>query len=153
MSQRDHCGWGRFPSFKMTTVSRKCRCKKVCPYFHPCCCASWTSLNQVVPWSPGGQKFHPVCPRFPARVRVLPTPFPLRCLPMLCLHVASQQPNRHLLPTLLALYPTPLPILVQGSLYRHPSPIRRLQLCPCHLSWATDHVDCLPNIITQAHPI
>ena len=28
MTHQEHCGWGRFPLSKMTTISRTCRCRK-----------------------------------------------------------------------------------------------------------------------------
>ena len=41
MSHRGHRGWGRFPTYKMTTVSRTCRCRK------------WTSIAVLVAACPG----------------------------------------------------------------------------------------------------
>ena len=72
-----------------------------------------TTLNGTVPWFPGGQKLHPVCMQLLTRGRGFPTLSPLLLPPMLCLHVSSQQPEIHLLPVIIVLNSTPLPLLVR----------------------------------------
>ena len=72
---------------------------------------------------------------------------------MLCPHMSYHQHNRHLLPTLLTLDPPLLPLPVGGSLSRHLSPARHLQMSAHRLSWEADHAKCLPRIGPQAYPI
>ena len=83
-------------------------------YSHFCTCRrlSQTDLNGTVPRSPGSHKYHPVCSWFLNGGHGFPTQYPLCFPPMLCLHVPRQQPESHLLPAILALNPTPLPLLV-----------------------------------------
>ena len=72
---------------------------------------------------------------------------------MLCLHVSPQRHKRHLLPALLSLNPTPLPILVLRSRSRHPSPVRHLQLLPRRLEQAVDHSNCIHGVSLLTHPV
>ena len=127
--------------------------EKMYPHCHPCRRSSQTALNGTVPRSPGGQKCHPVCTRFLTGVHGFPTQSPLRFLPMLCLHVTRQQPESHLLPVLLSLNPTPLPLPVQMHRSLHPALVLRLLLCPLRLAQAADHSEYLTDIHLQAHPV
>ena len=88
------------------------RVEEMNPYRRPCCRLSQTPLNRAVRQYPGGQEGHPVGTWLPTRGHGFPMPSPIRFIPMMCLHLGFQQPNRHLLPTLHALYPNPLPLPV-----------------------------------------
>ena len=98
------------------------------PHRCPCCRPSRTPINGAVPRSPVGQEGYPVGTCLPTGVRVLPTLSLTRFLPMLYMHVARQRPERHILPSLRALYPTPLPLPVGSARSHHLSPVRRLRL-------------------------
>ena len=126
---------------------------KVYPHRCPYRCSSHTSLNWTVPQSPRVQEGHNVYLRFLAGGRGPPTPSPLRCPLMLCLHVSRQWPERHLLHVLLSMDPTLLSLQVGRYYSRHPYPVPRLQICPCRLVQAADHSDCLPDVSLQAHPV
>ena len=67
-------------------------------------------------------------------------------------HVTRHRPNRHLLPALLTLHPSLIPLPVGRALYRHPLPMHHLRLGPCILEWTADHYECLTDIGLQAHP-
>ena len=123
------------------------------PYCHPLGRLSRTLRNGTVPRSPGGCKGHPASTRFFTEGRGFPTPPTPRFSPMLCLHVSRQRLEQHLLPALRALNPTPLPLLLRRPHSRYPSPVRRLQLRPCRLAWASDHVECLTDGSIQANPV
>ena len=127
--------------------------EEIDPHRRPRRCPSRTPLNGEVPRSPGGWEGHHVGTWIPTRGRGFSTPYPTLFLPMLRLHVSCQKLELYLLPALHALYPTPLPIPVGSPRYSHPSPVRRLQLCYRLLSCMADHLDCLPNIGLQAHPV
>ena len=123
------------------------------PHRCPCRRPSWTPLDRSVPRFPGGQEGHPVGTWLPARGLGFPIAYPTRFLSMLRLQMERQKPERHLLPVLNALYPNPLPIQVGSPLSRHLSPICRLYLSSCRLSWVEDHFECLLDIDIQAHPV
>ena len=127
--------------------------EKLHPRCRPRRRSSRTSLDWGVLSSSCGREGHPLCPRFPVGGHGFPTPSPLLCLPMLCLHVSLQRPKRHLLPTPLALDPTPLPLPVRMDLSHHPSNVSRLRLLPRRLEWAADHTNFLPDFSPQNHPI
>ena len=153
MSQRGNRGWGRFPSSKMIKISRKCRWEK---------CTHIAVLIAALPIHPSTGQFHSphvfrkaimyIYGSSPGAVAP-PTPSPLRCPLMLCLHVSRQWPERHLLHVLLSMDPTLLSLQVGRYYSRHPYPVPRLQICPCCLVQAADHSDCLPDVSLQAHPV
>ena len=69
MLHQGHRGWGRFPSSKMTTVSRTCWCRKwtriaVLVAARPRCRSSWVSLNRAAPRASLGQEGQVVRLRF-----------------------------------------------------------------------------------------
>ena len=80
-------------------------------------------------------------------------PSPTRFLPMLRLNMDRQQPDRHLLPEIHALFLNPLPLLVARTRSCHLSPVCHLQLHSCRLERVSDHSGCLPNVSLQAHPV
>ena len=140
-----HRGWGRFPSSKMTTVSRTCRCRK---WTH---IASLSSLVLGIP-PPGSSTGLLSTGRLCNTSAALPCgwgfpdPSLLFRSRMLCHPVLRQKSRLHLLPALPALELSLLLLPVVKSLSRHPSPVRRLWLVPRHLAWAANHAVCLPNI-------
>ena len=123
------------------------------PHCHPRRCLSQTPLNGSVPRSLGGQEGHPVGTWLLTGGRGFPMPSPTCFLPMLCPHVARQQPEQHLLPVICALNPTPLHIPVGRPCSRHPSPVCCLRMRYRRLERAADHSDCLSNIVLQTHPV
>ena len=127
--------------------------KKMYPHRRPCCCLSWTTLNWSVPRSSRGREGRPVRPCLISRGCGCPNLSPLRRLPMLRPHVTRHQPKRHLLPAILTLHPSLLPLPVGRALCCHLLPVRHLRLIPCRLARAADHADFLPEIGLQAHPI
>ena len=100
--------------------------KKVYPHRRPCHRSYLTCLNWRVPLPPCSLEGHPLCPWLLVGGRGFPTPSPLHFPPTMRLNLPQQIPERHLLPAIFALDPTPLPILVQRARSRHPFPVRRL---------------------------
>ena len=90
-------------------------------YRRPCLHPLQTPLDVAVPQSPGGQEGYPVGMWLPVRGRGFSMPSNTRFIPMLSLQMDRQQPERHILSTLRALHPKPLPLPV-GI----PTPIIRL---------------------------
>ena len=123
------------------------------PHCHPSQISSRAYLNWADQQASLGREDHAVRPRFLPCVRGCPTPFILYRFPMLCLPVPCPLYRRHLLPTLPELHLSLLPILVGRSLSHHPLPVRSLRLCPRRLEWAAEHINCLPDISPQDHPI
>ena len=157
MSHRVHCGWGRFPSSRMTMVSRICRCRK-------CTCiavlvAAWPGHPSTgdLCGSPLAGKGHSICPLPIPCGRDYPDPSRLFHLPMLSHHMTRHRSLRHLLPTLPALNLSLLALPVGGALPRYSSPLHRPRLIPRRLAGAADHANCLPengphaNCIKQAN--
>ena len=126
---------------------------KLYPHRRPHHRSSRTSLNWAVLRSPRGREGHPVRLQFFTRYHGCPTPSPIRCPPILFLHVPHQQTKRHLLPALLSLDPSTLSLPVRKDFSLHPYPVRRLWLCPCCLAQAEDHANCLPAISPQTHTV
>ena len=153
MSHRGHRYWGRFPYSKMITVSCTCqwkKCTRIAVLFYDRPGQPSTGLFRI---PPGGQKCDTVCTRFLTRGRGFPIQSTLRFTSMLCLYVPQQKPDIHLLPALLALNLTPMPLPVQRPLSHHPSSVRRLWLCPLRLTRASDHSDCLTDVSIHAEPV
>ena len=123
--------------------------QKMYQYFRSCHRSFRTALNRAS-FSWGG---HPVLPRFLTRGRGCPTMSRVCRLPMYCPHVPCHQTKSHILPTLVTLNLSLLPISLGRDLSCHPLPIRQLRLFPCHLEWAENHAGCTPDIGTQSHPI
>ena len=153
MSHRGNHGWGVFTSSKMTTLSRTCRCKKWTRIaVLVVACPGHTSTGQIRGPPLSGNAMRYIRGSFPIG-QGFPYPSLLCRLPMLCHPVPRQRSRRYLLPALPALDPSLLSLPEGGSISRHPSPVCRLLLVPCHLAWVADHSDCLPGISPQSHPI
>ena len=67
--------------------------------------------------------------------------------------MSYQRPDCHLLPTLLALNPTPMPLLARMPLSCNPSLVRRLRLRPLCLEQAANHFYCIFDVSLQDQPV
>ena len=153
MSHQGHRGWGGGYLLQNDHGVLYMPVQKMDPHRRPRRRSSRASLNRAAPHTSLGRECHAVRTRFFPRGRGFPTPYLLCQLPMLCRNVPCYQSSCHLLPTLPALHPSPIPLPLGGSLSCHPSPVRRLRLGTRRLEFSADYSECLPGISPQAHPI
>ena len=153
MLHRGHRGRGMFPSSKMTTVSRTCRCRK-CTRISVLVAArpGHPSTGQICGPPLDGKAMDYVCGSSPVD-EVFQLRLSSAACPCCFILWPINDPSAISPPTIPELHPFLLLLPVGGSLSCHPSPVRRLRLGPSRLEWAADHVNCLPNIIPHDHPI
>ena len=123
------------------------------PHFRPRRRSAWEYLHRAAPWASLGREGHYISPRLFPHGKGLPTTSRLCRSPMMSNCVSYHISLRHLLPALPVLDPSLLSLPIGGDLPCYPSLVCHLQLIPRRLTGAADHVNCIPDVCTQAQPI